>query len=87
MQCFLLKKCYFPPKFLYNRWHVHTNKTLLSCLGISREKLEAFLIHAMEVGLVSDGALAQDINQALSFWLLREVSFCLQLINSDYNMG
>ncbi|XP_062102487.1 D-2-hydroxyglutarate dehydrogenase, mitochondrial isoform X2 [Humulus lupulus] len=37
-----------------------------------KEKLEAFLIHAMEVGLVSDGALAQDINQALSFWRLRE---------------
>ncbi|XP_062093929.1 uncharacterized protein LOC133799962 [Humulus lupulus] len=26
----------------------------------------------MEVGLVSDGALAQDINQALLFWRLRE---------------
>lgn len=37
-----------------------------------REKLEAFLLHAMEVGLVSDGALAQDINQASSFWHIRE---------------
>lgn len=40
---------------------------------ISREKLEAFLLHAMEVGLISDGVLAQDINQASSFWRVREV--------------
>ncbi|KAF3440735.1 hypothetical protein FNV43_RR19021 [Rhamnella rubrinervis] len=38
----------------------------------SKEKLEAFLLHAMEVGLISDGVLAQDINQALSFWRVRE---------------
>ncbi|PON99553.1 Glycolate oxidase subunit [Trema orientale] len=37
-----------------------------------KEKLEAFLLHAMEVGLISDGALSQDINQASSFWRLRE---------------
>ncbi|XP_024970446.1 D-2-hydroxyglutarate dehydrogenase, mitochondrial isoform X3 [Cynara cardunculus var. scolymus] len=37
-----------------------------------KEKLEAFLLHAMENGLVSDGALAQDMNQASSFWHIRE---------------
>ncbi|KAM0975340.1 hypothetical protein ACFX13_018674 [Malus domestica] len=37
-----------------------------------RQKLEAFLLYAMEAGLVSDGALAQDINQASSFWRIRE---------------
>lgn len=37
-----------------------------------KEKLEAFLLHAMENGLVSDGALAQDFNQASSFWHIRE---------------
>ncbi|KAL8211158.1 hypothetical protein R6Q57_005595 [Mikania cordata] len=37
-----------------------------------KEKLEAFLLHAMESGLVSDGALAQDFSQALSFWHIRE---------------
>ncbi|PON71512.1 Glycolate oxidase subunit [Parasponia andersonii] len=37
-----------------------------------KEKLEAFLLQAMEVGLISDGALSQDINQASSFWRLRE---------------
>lgn len=31
----------------------------------------------MEVGLISDGALAQDINQASSFWRIREVLFFL----------
>lgn len=38
-----------------------------------REKLEAFLLDAVENGLVADGALAQDINQASSFWHIREV--------------
>lgn len=38
-----------------------------------REKLEAFLLDAVENGLVTDGALAQDINQASSFWHIREV--------------
>ncbi|KAJ6378878.1 hypothetical protein OIU78_028985 [Salix suchowensis] len=37
-----------------------------------REKLEAFLLHSMESGLISDGVLAQDINQASSFWRIRE---------------
>nr|GFC40847.1 D-2-hydroxyglutarate dehydrogenase, mitochondrial [Tanacetum cinerariifolium] len=36
------------------------------------EKLEAFLFHAMEVGLVSDGAIAQDSSQASSFSHIRE---------------
>lgn len=39
----------------------------------SREKLEAFLLCCMEGGLISDGVLAQDINQAFSFWHIREV--------------
>ncbi|XP_022751413.1 D-2-hydroxyglutarate dehydrogenase, mitochondrial-like isoform X2 [Durio zibethinus] len=37
-----------------------------------REKLEAFLLSSMEGGLISDGVLAQDINQASSFWRIRE---------------
>ncbi|KAK3032279.1 hypothetical protein RJ639_036236 [Escallonia herrerae] len=37
-----------------------------------KEKLEAFLLHSMEGGLISDGVLAQDINQASSFWHIRE---------------
>lgn len=37
-----------------------------------REKLEAFLLRSMEDGLVSDGVIAQDINQASSFWRIRE---------------
>ncbi|PKA65552.1 putative D-2-hydroxyglutarate dehydrogenase, mitochondrial [Apostasia shenzhenica] len=37
-----------------------------------RTKLEAFLLHAMEMGLVSDGVIAQDLNQASSFWRIRE---------------
>ncbi|RYR10786.1 hypothetical protein Ahy_B05g079269 isoform C [Arachis hypogaea] len=37
-----------------------------------KQKLEAFLLGSMENELISDGALAQDINQASSFWLLRE---------------
>ncbi|KAG5517805.1 hypothetical protein RHGRI_038241 [Rhododendron griersonianum] len=37
-----------------------------------KEKLEAFLLRYMEVGLISDGVLAQDINQAFSFWRIRE---------------
>lgn len=40
---------------------------------VSREKLEAFLLRSMEDGLVSDGVIAQDINQASSFWRIREV--------------
>lgn len=37
-----------------------------------REKLEAFLFHTMESGLLSDGAIAQDMNQTSSFWRIRE---------------
>lgn len=43
------------------------------CANITREKLEAFLVQAMESGLLTDGAIAQDINQASSFWRIREV--------------
>ncbi|CAM8919020.1 unnamed protein product [Rhodiola kirilowii] len=37
-----------------------------------KERLEGFLLGSMEQGLVSDGVLAQDINQAFSFWRIRE---------------
>ncbi|XP_010932808.1 probable D-2-hydroxyglutarate dehydrogenase, mitochondrial isoform X2 [Elaeis guineensis] len=37
-----------------------------------KAKLEAFLLRSMEGGLISDGAIAQDINQASSFWQIRE---------------
>ncbi|KAM7516188.1 hypothetical protein LguiA_005771 [Lonicera macranthoides] len=37
-----------------------------------KQKLEAFLLHSMEGGLISDGAIAQDISQASSFWHIRE---------------
>ncbi|CAH1437215.1 unnamed protein product [Lactuca virosa] len=37
-----------------------------------KEKVEGFLVDAMESGLVSDGAIAQDLNQASSFWQIRE---------------
>uniref|UniRef100_A0A7C9F3D8 FAD-binding PCMH-type domain-containing protein n=2 Tax=Opuntia streptacantha TaxID=393608 RepID=A0A7C9F3D8_OPUST len=37
-----------------------------------REKLEKFLFGLMEGGLVSDGVIAQDINQVSSFWRIRE---------------
>ncbi|XVE82548.1 hypothetical protein DITRI_Ditri16bG0014100 [Diplodiscus trichospermus] len=37
-----------------------------------REKLEAFLLSSMDGGLISDGVIAQDINQASSFWRIRE---------------
>ena len=48
-----------------------------------REKLEAFLVHAMEGGLISDGAIAQDINQASAFWYIREVGFVYQTENCE----
>ncbi|XP_028554892.1 probable D-2-hydroxyglutarate dehydrogenase, mitochondrial isoform X1 [Dendrobium catenatum] len=38
----------------------------------NRTKLEAFLLRSMEVGLISDGVIAQDLNQASSFWQIRE---------------
>ncbi|KAH6791482.1 FAD-linked oxidases family protein [Perilla frutescens var. frutescens] len=37
-----------------------------------KEKLEAFLVQAIESGLLTDGVVAQDINQASSFWRIRE---------------
>ncbi|GAB2227358.1 hypothetical protein Droror1_Dr00009176 [Drosera rotundifolia] len=37
-----------------------------------KEKLQAFLMASMENGLISDGVIAQDINQASSFWRIRE---------------
>lgn len=37
-----------------------------------KAKLEAFLLRYMEDGLISDGVLAQDMNQASSFWHIRE---------------
>ncbi|CAA3006572.1 D-2-hydroxyglutarate dehydrogenase, mitochondrial isoform X1 [Olea europaea subsp. europaea] len=37
-----------------------------------KEKLEAFLLQSMDSGLVTDGVLAQDINQTSSFWHIRE---------------
>ncbi|XP_059640706.1 D-2-hydroxyglutarate dehydrogenase, mitochondrial isoform X2 [Cornus florida] len=40
--------------------------------AFDKEKLEAFLLRSMESGLISDGVLAQDINQASSFWHIRE---------------
>ncbi|KAJ0040848.1 hypothetical protein Pint_28378 [Pistacia integerrima] len=41
-------------------------------MDVCREKIEAFLLRSMEDGLISDGVLAQDINQASSFWRIRE---------------
>lgn len=58
-----------------NYWHAHNHKN--HELFRYRQKLEGFLLHAMEAGLISDGALAQDINQASSFWRIREVLFFL----------
>ncbi|KAJ4714298.1 D-2-hydroxyglutarate dehydrogenase, mitochondrial-like [Melia azedarach] len=40
--------------------------------SVDKEKLEAFLLRSMEGGLISDGVIAQDINQASSFWRIRE---------------
>ncbi|BBM97114.1 (R)-2-hydroxyglutarate---pyruvate transhydrogenase [Marchantia polymorpha subsp. ruderalis] len=37
-----------------------------------KEKLDAFLESAIEQGLITDGAVAQDISQAASFWKVRE---------------
>jgi len=47
---------------------------------VSREKLEKFLFGLMEGGLVSDGVIAQDINQVSSFWRIREVCTCHLLV-------
>ncbi|KAL3618242.1 D-2-hydroxyglutarate dehydrogenase, mitochondrial [Castilleja foliolosa] len=37
-----------------------------------KEKLESFLLQCMESGLLNDGVVAQDVNQASSFWRIRE---------------
>lgn len=37
-----------------------------------KQKLEAFLLGSMENELIADGVLAQDINQASTFWRIRE---------------
>ncbi|KAJ9172725.1 hypothetical protein P3X46_015935 [Hevea brasiliensis] len=47
-------------------------ETTSSDESYDKEKLEAFLLRSMESGLISDGVLAQDINQASSFWRIRE---------------
>ncbi|KAL0547121.1 hypothetical protein IC582_017044 [Cucumis melo] len=55
---------------------MHNFYVLLETTGTDesydKEKLEAFLLRSMEGGLVSDGVLAQDINQISSFWQIRE---------------
>ncbi|KAK6924488.1 FAD-linked oxidase, C-terminal [Dillenia turbinata] len=55
---------------------IHNFYVLIETTGsdesLDREKLEAFLLRLMEHGLISDGVLAQDINQASSFWRIRE---------------
>lgn len=55
---------------------VHNFYVLIETTGsdesFDREKLEAFLLRSMEGELISDGVLAQDINQGLSFWRIRE---------------
>lgn len=53
----------------------------------SREKLEAFLLQSMENGLVTDGVLAQDLNQASSFWHIREVLSYLRCIPEIFLFG
>ncbi len=40
---------------------------------ISRQKFESFLLGSVENELIADGVLAQDINQASTFWRIREV--------------
>ncbi|CAI9110854.1 OLC1v1010944C1 [Oldenlandia corymbosa var. corymbosa] len=55
---------------------IHNFYILIETTGsnesFDKENLEAFLLHAMESGLVTDGVLAQDMNQASSFWHIRE---------------
>lgn len=55
---------------------VHNFYILIETTGSTeshdKEKLEAFLLHSMESELITDGTLAQDINQASSFWAIRE---------------
>ncbi|GMH24569.1 hypothetical protein Nepgr_026412 [Nepenthes gracilis] len=55
---------------------VHNFYVLIETTGSDeshdKEKLEAFLFCSMGSGLISDGVIAQDINQASSFWRIRE---------------
>ncbi|GMH24566.1 hypothetical protein Nepgr_026409 [Nepenthes gracilis] len=55
---------------------VHNFYVLIETTGsgesFDKDKLEAFLFRSMESGLISDGVIAQDINQASSFWRIRE---------------
>ncbi|GKV41553.1 hypothetical protein SLEP1_g49066 [Rubroshorea leprosula] len=55
---------------------IHNFYVLIETTGSNesydKEKLEAFLLSSMEGGLISDGVVAQDINQASSFWRIRE---------------
>ncbi|KAK9678386.1 hypothetical protein RND81_11G207800 [Saponaria officinalis] len=55
---------------------IHNFYVLIETTGsdesYDREKLETFLFRSMESGLISDGTIAQDINQASSFWRIRE---------------
>ncbi|XP_016501832.2 D-2-hydroxyglutarate dehydrogenase, mitochondrial isoform X1 [Nicotiana tabacum] len=55
---------------------MHNFYVLIETTGSSesydREKLDAFLLHSMENGLISDGVVAQDITQASSCWHIRE---------------
>ncbi|KAL9245896.1 hypothetical protein vseg_019495 [Gypsophila vaccaria] len=55
---------------------MHNFYVLIETIGsdesYDREKLETFLFSSMESGLISDGTIAQDINQASSFWRIRE---------------
>ncbi|XP_020587130.1 probable D-2-hydroxyglutarate dehydrogenase, mitochondrial isoform X2 [Phalaenopsis equestris] len=58
------------PASLYNFYVLI--ETTGSDESYDRTKLEAFLLRSMEVGLISDGVIAQDLNQASSFWQIRE---------------
>ncbi|XP_027180080.1 D-2-hydroxyglutarate dehydrogenase, mitochondrial isoform X2 [Coffea eugenioides] len=55
---------------------IHNFYILIETTGsnetFDKENLEAFLLHSVESGLVANGVLAQDINQASSFWHIRE---------------
>lgn len=58
------------PSSLYNFYVLI--ETIGSDESYDKAKLEAFLLRSMEGGLILDGAIAQDINQASSFWQIRE---------------
>ncbi|KAL2455907.1 D-2-hydroxyglutarate dehydrogenase [Abeliophyllum distichum] len=55
---------------------VHNFYVLIETTGSmeshDKEKLEAFLLQSMNSGIITDGVLAQDINQTSSFWRIRE---------------